>query len=51
MFQNRPKTLPISRVQLETFGHIRENSAEFLRAPMARIVPSRVLAGERRWRG
>jgi hypothetical protein len=40
---NRPKTLPISHVQLKMFGHIRENSPEFLRAPMARLVPRRVL--------
>ena len=30
------------------FGHTRENSLEFLLAPMACVVPSRVLAGGRR---
>jgi hypothetical protein len=43
MFQNHRQTLPISHVQLETFGFTRENSPEFLRAPMARVVPSRFL--------
>jgi hypothetical protein len=48
MFQNHRKTLPISHVHLKTFGHTRENSPEFLRELMARVVPS-VLAGGR-WR-
>ena len=39
MFQNRPKTLPISDVKPKTFGHTGENGPEFLRALMARIVP------------
>jgi hypothetical protein len=47
MFQNHRKTLPISHVHLKTFGHTRENSPEFLRELMARVVPSRVLAGGR----
>ena len=48
MFQNHRTTLPISHVQLKAFGHTRENSPEFLRTPMARVVPGRVLAGGRR---
>ena len=48
MFQNHPKRLPISHLQLKTFGHTGENSPEFLRAPMARVVLSRVFAGGRR---
>jgi hypothetical protein len=48
MFQIHRKTLPISHVQLEMFGHTREKSPEFLRASMARIVPGRVSAGRRR---
>jgi hypothetical protein len=42
-----PETLPISHVHLKTFGHTRENSPEFLRELMARVVLSRVLAGGR----
>jgi len=38
MFQNHRQTLPIPHVQLKKFGHTRENSPEFLRAPMARVV-------------
>jgi hypothetical protein len=49
MFQNHRKTLPISHVHLKTFGHTRENSPEFLRELMARVVLGRVLAGGR-WR-
>ena len=41
MFQNHQQTSPIPHVQLKTFGHTRENSPESLRAPMARVVPSR----------
>jgi hypothetical protein len=48
MFQIQGKTLPISRVDLEMFGHTREKSPEFLRASVARIVPRRVFAGRRR---
>jgi hypothetical protein len=43
MFQNHQQTLPIPHVQLKTFGHTRENSPEFLRAPMARVVQVGVL--------
>jgi hypothetical protein len=39
MFQNHPKTLPISHVPLKAFGHTGENSPEVLRAPLARVVP------------
>jgi hypothetical protein len=48
MFQNHRQTLPIPRVQLKTFGHTREKGPEFPRAPMARVVPGRALAGGRR---
>jgi len=48
MFQNLRKTLPISHVQLKTFGHTRENSPEFLREPMPRVVLTRVPTGGRR---
>jgi hypothetical protein len=43
MFQNHAQTLPIPHVQLKLFGHTRKNGPEILRAPMARVVPSRVL--------
>jgi hypothetical protein len=43
MFQDHRKTSPISHVQLKTFGHTRENSPEFLRALMARVVPGTFL--------
>jgi hypothetical protein len=48
MFQIHGKILPTSHAHLEMFGHTRERSPEFLRAPMARIVPGRVLAAGRR---
>jgi len=43
MFQNHRQTLPIPHVQLKKFGHTPENSPEFLRAPMARVVPGAFL--------